>query len=77
MTEKQFDEWYDKIMEQNSHMTWVSNCYWYLEDYSCVLVPRNKKWFESAIPPNGKNLALPMSQRLKENLKSPSDQPAS
>ena len=36
-----------------------------------------KKWFESAIPPNGKNLALPMSQRLKENLKSPSDQPAS
>lgn len=36
-----------------------------------------KKWFESAIPPNGKNLALPMSQRLRENLKSPSDQPAS
>ena len=28
-------------------MTWVSNCYWYLEDYSCVLVPRNKKWFET------------------------------
>ena len=42
MTKKDFDEWYDKIMEQNSHMTWVSNCYWYLEDYSCVLVPRNK-----------------------------------
>ncbi len=36
-----------------------------------------KKWFESPIPPNGKNLALPMSQRLKENKQSPSDQPAS
>ena len=47
MTKKDFDKWYDKIMEQNSHMTWVSNCYWYLEDYSCVLVPRNKKWFET------------------------------
>ena len=31
-------------------MTWVSNQYWYLEDYSCVLVPRNKKWFTSVYP---------------------------
>ena len=37
-------------MEKNSHMTWVTNCYWYLEDYSCVLVPRNKKWFNAVYP---------------------------
>lgn len=36
-----------------------------------------KKWFESPIPPRGSNLAMPMSQQLRENLKSPSDQPAS
>lgn len=36
-----------------------------------------KKWFESPIPPRGSNLSMPMSQQLRENLKSPSDQPAS
>jgi putative phage-type endonuclease len=24
--------------------------YWYLEDYSCVTVPRNKDWFKAALP---------------------------
>lgn len=24
--------------------------YWYLEDYSCVTVPRNREWFEAALP---------------------------
>ena len=36
-----------------------------------------KKWFLSPIPPRAKALGLPMSQRLRENLKSPTDQPAS
>lgn len=35
------------------------------------------KWFTMPIPPRARSLALPMSQRLRENLKSPSDQPAS
>jgi glutamate/aspartate transport system substrate-binding protein len=34
------------------------------------------KWFESAIPPKGTNLSLPMSQPLKDNLKAMSDKPA-
>jgi putative phage-type endonuclease len=50
ITKKEFDKWYDIVMETNKHMTWVSNQYWYLEDYSCVLVPRNKKWFECVYP---------------------------
>ncbi len=50
ISKKEFDTWYDKIMEKNKHMTWVKNCYWYLEDYSCVLVPRNKKWFNAVYP---------------------------
>ena len=24
--------------------------YWYLEDYSCVMVPRNREWFLAAVP---------------------------
>jgi hypothetical protein len=24
--------------------------YWYLDEYSCVLVPRNRLWFETALP---------------------------
>lgn len=45
-----FDLWYDDIMELHSNMTWIKNIYWYLEDYSCVLVPRNRKWFQAALP---------------------------
>ena len=35
-----------------------------------------KKWFMSAIPPKGENLNFPMSEKLKEVLKSPNDNPA-
>jgi ABC-type amino acid transport substrate-binding protein len=34
------------------------------------------KWFTSPIPPNNKNLNLPMSKELKENLTAQSDKPA-
>lgn len=34
------------------------------------------KWFETAVPPRGTNLGLPMSPQLKDNLKSLSDKPA-
>jgi len=34
------------------------------------------RWFESPIPPNGVNLAMPMSPALRANLKLRSDQPA-
>ena len=30
--------------------SYIKNIYWYLHDYSCVLVPRNKKWFEHILP---------------------------
>lgn len=34
------------------------------------------KWFETAVPPRGTNLGLPMSPQLKDNLKAMSDKPA-
>ena len=36
-----------------------------------------KKWFMSPIPPRQRSLGLPMSDRLRDQLKSPTDQPAS
>ena len=36
-------------MEENKNITWIRNIYWKLNIFSCVLVTRNKKWFESKI----------------------------
>ena len=46
------DEWEQKNMEENSKLnyTWIKNIYWKLDQFSCVLVLRNKKWFEDNIP---------------------------
>ena len=48
-TEKAFEKWEEKIMEKNSNYSWMKNIYWRLDEISCVLVLRNKKWFEKAI----------------------------
>ena len=37
------------IMDKHRTLTWVKNIYWRLEQYSCVLVLRNKIWFQNAI----------------------------
>ena len=48
-TKKQYEKWYNEIMEKNNHLTWIKNIYWRMEKYSCILVLRNKFWFEHAI----------------------------
>jgi putative phage-type endonuclease len=40
--------WEETTMEQ-TNMTWIKNYYWKLEIMSCILVLRNKKWFEDNI----------------------------
>ena len=49
LTEKEFDKWYDECMDKNKNLTWIRNIYWKVDTFSCVLVTRNKKWFESKI----------------------------
>ena len=39
----------ENIMEELSDCIWVKNIYWKLDEYSCVLVLRNKLWFNKAI----------------------------
>jgi hypothetical protein len=54
MDETCFEKWFIEIMvekekkEKNS-LTWIRNIYWKLEDVSCILVLRNKKWFADNI----------------------------
>lgn len=50
ISKEDYNKWYNDTLEKNKHMSWVKNCYWYLEDYSCTLVPRNKKWFKAVYP---------------------------
>ena len=48
--EEEFTDWEQSIMDKNSHMSWVTNIYWKLEDISCVVVARNTLWFNSVTP---------------------------
>ncbi len=47
---EQFDKWYDDIMDEHKNHSWINNIYWYLQDYSLVLCPRNKMWFKHVLP---------------------------
>jgi len=49
ISQNEYEIWYDSIMEKHSALAWVTNIYWKLEDYSCILVLRNKHWFKHAI----------------------------
>ena len=46
----EIDQWINKTKEQTQG-EWFKNIYWKLDIYSCVLVKRNKEWFNQAIIP--------------------------
>jgi hypothetical protein len=54
ITKENVELWITKIYneknEQMEHKYSVTPIYWYLEIYSCVLVRRNKLWFDSVLP---------------------------
>jgi putative phage-type endonuclease len=50
MTENECSEWEQTMMYNNDHLTWVKNIYWKLDELSCILVLRNKLWFNSVLP---------------------------
>ena len=47
------DEWTEEIVKlkksENCNCEWFKNIYWKLDVFSCVLVKRNKHWFNAAI----------------------------
>jgi putative phage-type endonuclease len=38
------------VWEEGLPGTWVLTLYWKLDDVSCVLIPRNERWFATALP---------------------------
>uniref|UniRef100_A0A6C0DRN0 YqaJ viral recombinase domain-containing protein n=1 Tax=viral metagenome TaxID=1070528 RepID=A0A6C0DRN0_9ZZZZ len=50
-TEDAIQQWVDNTREElKNEYTLYSTIYWYLDEYSCVLIDRNRQWFESALP---------------------------
>jgi len=50
-TKEEFEEWEEKTFAKHElkGTIWNKNIYWHLDQYSCVLVLRNKLWFSKAI----------------------------
>ena len=48
MGEAEFNKWEEETMlaYEKKNMLWIKNNYWKLAQVSCVLVLRNKQWFE-------------------------------
>lgn len=48
---EQEQEWLkvNKVKFEEKGLIWISNIYWKLEKISCVLVPRNKRWFNNNV----------------------------
>jgi hypothetical protein len=44
---EEYDIWKNKIIDENNELTWIHDTFWYLETMSCVLVRRNKIWFNA------------------------------
>lgn len=49
-SKEEFLNWETEILQKNSHMIWMQNIYWKLQEYSNILVLRNKLWFNSILP---------------------------
>ena len=49
--DEKYTEWETAVFakHQKSGNIWVRTIYWYLDEYSCVLVRRNRLWFEEAV----------------------------
>ena len=46
-TQEVYEEWEASHMNERS---WIRTIYWKLEEVSCVLIPRNQKWFQHHLP---------------------------
>lgn len=70
-SEKEYiDNFMDEKMkeaENSTNIVWIKNTYWKLEKFSCIFVPRNKKWFEHSISKIKNVWDIIHSERIKED----------
>jgi putative phage-type endonuclease len=50
MMQTEYEEWESKMMKKHEKLLWIRNDYWYMDQVSCVLVLRNKMWFNHVNP---------------------------
>ena len=50
ISKEEFDVWSEYCIDKHSNLTWIGYTYWYLDNYSCALVLRNKEWFKEVKP---------------------------
>lgn len=43
------ESWEQETIEKYNHLVWIQNIYWRLDVLSCILVKRDKLWFESHV----------------------------
>ena len=48
--ETQMKEWIDKTRAEMPEYVLFATNYWYLDEFSCIFVPRNRRWFATALP---------------------------
>jgi len=60
-------KWEEETLDKyqlNNTMVWIKNCYWKLDIMSCVLILRNRKWFEDNIGQLGKIWKIIEEERI-------------
>jgi putative phage-type endonuclease len=52
ITKESIDEWIieERDIAKQEGLVLFNRIYWYLEEFSCVLVERNREWFKSVVP---------------------------
>jgi hypothetical protein len=52
ITREEYEIWEQEIFAKHEKAGnfWTKNIYWYVDQYSCVLILRNRLWFQAAIP---------------------------
>lgn len=52
LTQEEYEKWEQDIFAKHeaNGCFWVKTIYWYVDQYSCVLIRRNRLWFKAAVP---------------------------
>jgi hypothetical protein len=61
------NNWEEEMIElyqEQKKMVWIKNIYWKLEKLSCVLVVRNKEWFQNNVEQIGKIWKIIEEERI-------------
>ena len=67
ISKSDFEIWEENMIatKEKEGYTWISYIYWYLDKMSCVLVFRNKVWFEKALLELNKTWQIVLKERIE------------